>query len=594
MLRKRDFPELLCNAKVLRVQSSQHHGVEEWSLHRVMENEGRDFKHEEGFPWVWLNQNPLPGFPAAQRWIMWRKKSLESKWVKWCMFAPLSEEWFLFSSMGQEKEVDTVDLIIEVEEFYDGCYEGEIYLDGVPAKKAVEKLFPVNGSTVMRVFCDHGREKFEVHVEVLCLIPVVKLMVENSTPTTAINGVTYYDIKLNEYTKDAVLAVIQFVYKIDQVVWGFEILGEILDIADYFVYDLLFEKIVKNINLKRSFGWRKGLEYLKAFGTGRKVQQEVVEFYYTRNLEQELHTYLVTVYPWLIRVRHLGKWFEIACLRCDKMLFSMIRVRIKHIREMDDQHGTKNCHEIDKKLEVGLPKNTWFDLNDVQEVVGNGLGKQEVKDEVPMEEEKGSVKEVEPCALARQGVKDELSVAIQRAKEKGKDFVLISVLRRNCWESFMVKSLLLSTRKWVMKQAETMEFCLCYGDSKIGRKLCVEFGRKYWPVLILVSISMGMVVRSMEEGFSEKGVKDFMEEKVTMIRIKIKGLFRDDVHVKMEEHADAHELWEWCCGQVKDKKKRAGLQLLSKGAEEVKITDDLHKEIGTLFGGDTPLHCVFE
>ena len=233
-----------------------------------------------------------------------------------------------------------------------------------------------------------------------------------------------------------------------------------------------------------------------------------------------------------------------------------------------------------------------------------GLGKEEIKDEVPvainksMEEEKGPIKEVEPSALAEQGVKDEFTVAIGRAKENGKDFVLVTVLSRNCYDSYVIDDVLYSKKRdWVLKQAETMEFCRCYGDSKSGRKLCMAFGKKYWPVLILVSTSMGLVVRFMEEeeeGFTEKEIKKFMEQKVRMIGITIKGLRRDDVHVLIEEHADVDELWEWCCGQVKEKKKRAGLQLLRKGAEEVKITHGSHKEVGTVFGGDTTLHCVFE
>ena len=166
--------------------------------------------------------------------------------------------------------------------------------------------------------------------------------------------------------------MVQFLYEIETRVWGHGIVGEILDIADYLVYDPLFDKIAESINQRISFGARKGLDYLKAVATGTKVKPEVVEFYYNQNLAQELHTYLVTLYPGLIRVCDMGKWFRIACLRCHKKLFTMIGVRLGHIRKMDEKHGTTYCLEIGEKLQAALPNNTWFDLNDVQKVVGNG------------------------------------------------------------------------------------------------------------------------------------------------------------------------------------------------------------------------------
>ena len=211
-----------------------------------------------------------------------------------------------------------------------------------------------------------------------------------------------------------------------------------------------------------------------------------------------------------------------------------------------------------------------------------------------MDDEKGPIIREEPTALAHMGTGDKLPDAIKRAKDGGKDFVLVCVLRNNCYKSYVIDEVVYGNSEWVAAQAENKEFCRVYGESEYGHKLCMQFGKTYWPVLFTVSTSMGIMVDCMEEGFTEERIKNYMEKEVRMKRVQVMGLESDAVPVLIEEHTDVYELWGWCYAQVKEDNKRVGFHLFRPGLDEEKITEDSKGEIGVLFVGDIVLQCAFE
>ena len=110
---------------------------------------------------------------------------------------------------------------------------------------------------------------------------------------------------------------------------------------------------------------------LEVLTSGKKGDRDVVTYYTDLDLKQELYGYLVSLYPALIMVEDMGRWWTEGCLRREKPLIDAVRFQVKALKKKLKETEKKNfCLVVENILRMATPKKTEFDIEDVREVVG--------------------------------------------------------------------------------------------------------------------------------------------------------------------------------------------------------------------------------